>query len=641
MGFVQPGPVVFTMPTESFSTSQECFRLFKTGGRTNRHYWDLLHFFPDPALVLNLDGVVAYLNPAFEKVFGWSLAELEGRHIPFVPDHLKAAVAQETTRLRREHTIYGLASQRLTKVGRLLDVESSSSIFFGNDEQPEGQLVIFRDVTQEKRTARSNQALFSIARALPRFKRLDDRLDFITREVQELMRAEGASVILLDEDQKTFFIRAAVYDDIEVGRKMREFRFPANKGVAGFVYRTQEPLIVHDTSKSPFFFRKVDEQTGYRIRNMLDVPIRTQDRLIGVLCAVNKKNAKFDHTDVELMSAIASTVALPIENARINDELNHSYTTVRSLNRARERAIHHLSHELKTPVAVLAASLQLLAQRLSAHTDPGVTKIMDRAQRNIDRLLAMQYRIEDIQRERNYPARQVISAMLEACSDLLESLVSAETGREDAADRIRQRVREIFAPLDETSISIQLDRFVEAKIQAMQPDFSHRRIHLTTDLAAAAAIHIPEKVLTTVVEGLLRNAIENTPDGGCVVVTVRPDNHHILLEVKDFGVGIAAPNQPLIFEQHFSTRDTLQYASGRAYDFNAGGKGFDLLRMKILSERYRFDIDMESTRCRHIPSDENLCPGNIESCDHCRGQADCLASGGTTMSVRFDLADDA
>jgi signal transduction histidine kinase len=251
----------------------------------------------------------------------------------------------------------------------------------------------------------------------------------------------------------------------------------------------------------------------------------------------------------------------------------------------------------------------------------------------------MQYRIEDIQRERDYTARRVISAMLEACSDLLESIVSEETGREDAADRIRQRVKEIFAPADEASVFIPLDSFVDAKIEAMRPDFLHRQIELKTELAAVRAIYMPEKVLAIVVEGLLRNAIENTPDGGCIAVTVRPDNHRALLEVKDFGVGIAALNQSLIFEQNFSTRDTLQYASGHAYDFNAGGKGFDLLRMKILSERYRFDINMESTRCRHIPTDENLCPGNIELCVPCRSQIDCLATGGTTMSVRFDFAD--
>jgi PAS domain S-box-containing protein len=626
------------MKKDSISTSQECFRLYKTGARTKRSYWDLLSFFPDPVLVLNLDGIVAYLNPAFEKVFGWRLAELKGGHIPFIPEHLKKEALQEFKRLLRKHTIYGVEAPRLTKDKRLLYTEMSSSIFFGDNDEPEGQVIILRDVTLERRIARSNQALFRIARALPRFKRLDDRLAFITREVQELIGVEGASVILLDEEKKTFFIRTAIYDDTEVGRKMCELRFPSDKGVAGLVYRTQAPLIVHDTSKSPFFFRKVDEQMGYRTRNMLDVPIRTQDRKIGVLCAVNKKIGKFDHTDVELLSAIASTVALPIENARINDELDHSYRKVRSLNRAKERVIHQLSHELKTPVAVLAASLQLLARRLSTHDDRSVTRIFDRAQRNIDRILAMQYRIEDIQRERDYTSRQAMSAILEACSDLLETLVSAETGQEDAALRIRQRVQKIFAPSDESPVFIRLDRFVEATIQSMRPRFSHRQIELTTDLVAVGAVLIPESVLAIIVEGLLRNAIENTPDGGCVKITVRQDNQHTLMEVKDFGVGITTQNQPLIFEHNFSTRDIMQYASGQAYDFNAGGKGFDLLRMKIFSERYRFDLHMESTRCRHIPNDENLCPGKIELCKHCSCPKDCLASGGTTVFVRFDPA---
>ncbi len=58
-------------------------------------------------------------------------------------------------------------------------------------------------------------------------------------------------------------------------------------------------------------------------------------------------------------------VALPIENARINDELQRSYEEVKSYNRAKDRVIHHLSHELKTPVSVLAASLNLLNKKIS------------------------------------------------------------------------------------------------------------------------------------------------------------------------------------------------------------------------------------------------------------------------------------
>jgi hypothetical protein len=84
----------------------------------------------------------------------------------------------------------------------------------------------------------------------------------------------------------------------------------------------------------------------------------------------------------------------------------------------------------------------------------------------------------------------------------------------------------------------------------------------------------------------------------------------------------------------------MQYASKNPYDFNAGGKGFDLLRMKIFSERYRFSIQLISGRCRHIPENADLCPGDIEKCRHCQKTEDCFTSGGTTVRIQFSPANE-
>jgi hypothetical protein len=92
-----------------------------------------------------------------------------------------------------------------------------------------------------------------------------------------------------------------------------------------------------------------------------------------------------------------------------------------------------------------------------------------------------------------------------------------------------------------------------------------------------------------------------------------------------------------MFESIFSARDTKQYSSRTPYDFNAGGKGFDLLRMKIFSERYHFRIYANSQRCRFIPRDEDICPGAVENCSHCRTAEDCFHSGGTAVTVQFPL----
>ncbi len=117
---------------------------------------------------------------------------------------------------------------------------------------------------KETQIARSNQVIFDIAKALPRFRDLDDRLEFIIREVKNLLEVEGASIILLDEEKQEFFFRAANYENTEAGKKIKGIRFPADKGVAGYVYKTGKPLIVPDTSRSEFFFNKVDEQSDYK-----------------------------------------------------------------------------------------------------------------------------------------------------------------------------------------------------------------------------------------------------------------------------------------------------------------------------------------------------------------------------------------
>ena len=131
---------------------------------------------------------------------------------------------------------------------------------------------------------------------------------------------------------------------------------------------------------------------------------------------------------------------------------------------------------------------------------------------------------------------------------------------------------------------------------------------------------------------------ENTPDGGRIEVTVRNGEEGPEFEVRDFGIGITEENQRLIFENYFPVYETMRYSSRNPYDFSAGGKGFDLLRIKIFSERYHFRFRMVSERCKYIPKDEDVCPGKIEHCAYCQTEEDCILSGGTTMIVRFASA---
>ncbi len=143
-----------------------------------------------------------------------------------------------------------------------------------------------------------------------------------------------------------------------------------------------------------------------------------------MLTAINKKEDAFDETDVQMLNMVAGTVALSIENARFSDELKKAYKEVSGLNRAKDKIIHHLSHELKTPASVLIGSLNILTKKLATLPEETWKPSMERAERNLNRILEIQMETEDIIRERQYKTHDFLSMMLDECTDELENLIA-------------------------------------------------------------------------------------------------------------------------------------------------------------------------------------------------------------------------
>ena len=316
---------------------------------------------------------------------------------------------------------------------------------------------------------------------------------------------------------------------------------------------------------------------------------------------------------MELLGTIAGTVALSVENARFSEELKKAYREVSSLNRAKDKAINHLSHELKTPVSILSGSLSILAKRLEALPEKSWKPTYERLQRNLERIVDIQYEAADIMENKPYKAHGVLSLLLEQCTDELETLVAEETRGRAAGGADPEAHRRDLPPQGDGAPGDPPPRGGEGDgSSGPGPSSPTGRWRSSHRLEPAPPILIPPDVLQKVIDGLVRNAIENTPDEAKVEIIVRKKGEGAELAVRDYGVGITEEAQRRIFEGFFTTRDTLAYSSKRPYDFMAGGKGADLLRMKIFSERYHFQIHVSSTRCRFLPRENDVCPGRIK-----------------------------
>ena len=609
--------------------TKEAFQITRTA---RRNYKRFLQFLPYPVMVRDPAGLVTYLNPAFTDTFGWTLKELKGKTgYQYVPKSLSDELKNRIKLLPIKKSTLQFYTQRLTKDGKLLDVLLRVGIERSKSSNPGGMIIVIRDVTMEKRFNRNREAMTRISQMLPQYPDLRKLLFFINTEIKTLLETESANTILLDEAQKEFYFLSAAHDDPATRERIDNTRFSVDELLSGQVVKTGKPLIVNDLSKNQDRYESRDRKIGYKVKNVLLVPLRTKDRIIGILAADNKKTGDFDDTDLETMNTISATVALSIENARVTRELRKAYEEVKGLNSAKDKMISHLSHELKTPVAILLSSFKILSKKMSEIPEETWKPTMDRIKRNLDRIIGIENEVYDIVEEKEVFHHQLFSLILEQCRDEFESLIAEEIGEQGVVAKIGQKIDEIFNTPDLVFEDIFLSQFVEKRIEAVKPHITRRHIHLITRLKSSSPIRIPAEPLRKTVDGLIRNAVENTPDGGTIEVLVHQKGKGMQFIVKDHGTGLTEEARKRIFEGFFSTRDIMNYSSKRPYDFHAGGKGADLLRMKIFSEKFNFKISMTSTRCQRIPDNADACPGSIEDCRKIPG-TEC---NGTTMVTCF------
>ncbi len=602
----------------------------------------LLKFLPDPVFVFTSANTVEYINPAFERIFGWTFKEVKGKNIKFIPEHMRDQARQGMKQLFENRTVHDFETQRYTKDGRVLDILINGSIYYDEDNNPAGQILILRDMTVEKRMAKANRIMFKISKALHHYHKLGDLVALINKEIKELISVEGAFILLADKSKDQLYFFSARYRDAESEKKFEKIRFSADQGVSGRVYKTGEPLLISDVSRCPFFLRRVDDETDLVTKNILSVPIKLKNRTIGVVAVVNKKNGEFDNTDIELLTMVTNTIALPIENTRINEKLRNSYRELKRMNHAKDNVINHLAHELKTPISVLSASMTLLSRKLkmSGIDNTLIDKIFTRSKRNLDRILDIQYEVEDLLSKKDFKAYNILNKLLDACRDELISLFEIETENKDITDRVQKTLDKLFGPETIVSSSFFFDRYMAEQIKKIQKQARYRHCRLNIKLEPDVPISIPREVLDIITRGVIRNAYEYTPDGGKIDIILK--NHGNSqgskkpeLIIRDYGIGFTREKLHLIFKNYFTPPESVDYSTKRPYDFNAGGKGFDLLRIKVFSERYHFKIWIDSERCRVIPEDKDLCPGSIDLCAACNTSEDCHGSGGTSIHIKF------
>jgi K+-sensing histidine kinase KdpD len=484
------------------------------------------------------------------------------------------------------------------------------------------------------------EMIYRSSMALATTMDLDHLLEVVIGELRSRMDAEAAGVLLYDERQGDLYWREVQDDKGLLNPKIADIRLPLDGSISGHVFQTGEPTLLNDPENDPNFFAPFVSRTGFHIRNEIMIPLHTREKTIGVLVTINKKEGQFSEDDLQLLSSLAGVVAMAVENSTFFEEMLDAFRELEDLNLVKSKILNHLSHELRTPLAIIRGSLVNMKKRLNDMGIPDFERALERMERHVQSLNRLETQVESIMMTGYAWERRQIAAFLQAAMDLMEVQTEYTPEIQRAASIIGTWLEKTFPTRRDELERIKVKDFGEKVFELIKSKAEEegRKVRIDFQINNTAELLIPGHVLQAVMEGLIRNAIEATPDHGLVKVTGGMEGDRYVLTVKDTGIGIPEKDQERVFQGFYPVQDTESYASKRPYSFNAGGKGIDLLRIRMFSELYDFKLSFTSARCPHISDAGDSWSGEADFCEECKELRECPYGGGSEFVVDFPLA---
>lgn len=158
-------------------------------------------------------------------------------------------------------------------------------------------------------------SLVKIGRSITAVTDINVLLKVIAEETKIAIQADRCTVFLLDKEKNELWSKVAL------GMDSQEIRFPADKGLAGYVVQTGEPLNIPDAYNDPRFNPEVDKKTGYVTKTILCLPIKNNNQeIIGAFQVLNKMSGVFTKGDEDLLVAIGGSASIALENAQLFKE---------------------------------------------------------------------------------------------------------------------------------------------------------------------------------------------------------------------------------------------------------------------------------------------------------------------------------
>ncbi|GIF17006.1 sensor histidine kinase [Actinoplanes teichomyceticus] len=482
-------------------------------------------------------GRVLAWNPAAETTFGYTHAQACGRQIEdlIVRPQSRPAGRAELAALAAGQSGHSLGRRLQWFVRHADGHEFPVEMTLTSTDEPTGRIfhAFAHDVTSAHRASRFAAVETAVARGLAEAASSDTAGAHVVTALGAHLDWPVVELWLVDE-QRQLLTCAARY--ARSGLRLGDFvldELECGTGLPGRVCAEATTCWVSDLQTSPGYLRaRAAGRIGLHVA--IGVPLCNGVHTLGALCVFGDRVEEPEETLLSLLGGLAAQLGQYLERRRAEE-------LAIELARTKDEFLAMVTHELRNPVATIAAAATLLQEELAELNLEQPLRSLQAITRNAERLSVM-------------------------AEDLLD-LARLESGHL------------AIQPTD-TDLAAIIGQAVENAGPAAQA----KQLTLTVRLPRRLDLHGDPVRLRQVADNLLGNAIKYTPAGGAVTVTAGLDDtgQTVTWTVADTGIGIPAAERPRLFRRFYRASTALQQ--------RIPGTGLGLVISRTIIERHRGTI---------------------------------------------------
>ena len=397
------------------------------------------------------------------------------------------------------------------------------------------------------RRGREFESLVEIGRRIVERLEPAEILPLVTRSVNRILGTHFCVLMLREGEQ----LELAAQEGLEPEVVARFRTIPVGESLTGRVAREGRPIVVADMRKDPRT-AFADIVSGYGYCSYLCVPLLRGGEILGTLEVVTKEFRSFGPEDQDILTAFADATAVAIDHARLFRETRQQMSALaeankrlEGLDRLRQEYLRNVSHEFRTPLTVIRGWAEYLR---------GAGALDETARKDVMRIV------------------------IESCDrviDMVDTLIEVS------------RIEQGSAASTLHVQNLDVREVVTSSLEPLRPQAEKKGLQLKLELPEGPLKAQGDGgLLQQVVRKLVDNAIKYSAKHARIAVTGREDSEHVLLLVKDEGVGISSEHLPRIFEKFYMVDGGLTR--------RVGGTGVGLYLVREIVRLHGGSVAVES-----------------------------------------------